>query len=190
MVMGTRGMSALGNLALGSVAYKVLHLARIPITLVPSIGGATASRRPSGQKPLGLLLAADGSRASQRAVEYVCRLAAACPLAVHLLNVQPRIVSGNVRSYFSPTQIEAFHHDQGMAALRNAIRRLEQAGVNYKVHIQSGAMAETIVDAAHRIGCDRIVMGTRGLAAAGSLLMGSVAYGVIHRADLPVTFVK
>jgi nucleotide-binding universal stress UspA family protein len=34
IVMGTRGMGAVGNLALGSVATKVVHLSRIPVTLV------------------------------------------------------------------------------------------------------------------------------------------------------------
>lgn len=34
IVMGTRGMGALGNLALGSVASKVVHLAKVPVTLV------------------------------------------------------------------------------------------------------------------------------------------------------------
>lgn len=34
IIMGTRGMSALGNLVLGSVANKVLHLAAIPVTFV------------------------------------------------------------------------------------------------------------------------------------------------------------
>jgi len=32
--MGTRGMSALASMALGSVATRVLHLAHIPIVLV------------------------------------------------------------------------------------------------------------------------------------------------------------
>jgi nucleotide-binding universal stress UspA family protein len=32
--MGTRGMGALGNLLLGSTATKVLHKARVPVTLV------------------------------------------------------------------------------------------------------------------------------------------------------------
>lgn len=34
IVMGTRGMSSLGNLLLGSTATKVIHLARVPVTLV------------------------------------------------------------------------------------------------------------------------------------------------------------
>jgi nucleotide-binding universal stress UspA family protein len=34
IVMGTRGMGALGNLALGSTATKVIHLAAVPVTLI------------------------------------------------------------------------------------------------------------------------------------------------------------
>lgn len=34
IIMGTRGMGALGNLALGSTATKVVHLAEVPVTLV------------------------------------------------------------------------------------------------------------------------------------------------------------
>lgn len=34
IVMGSRGLGAVGRLVLGSVATKVVHLARIPVTLV------------------------------------------------------------------------------------------------------------------------------------------------------------
>lgn len=34
IVMGTRGMGAVGNLLMGSVAQKVVHLAAVPVTLV------------------------------------------------------------------------------------------------------------------------------------------------------------
>ena len=34
IVMGTRGQGAVGNLLLGSVATKVIHLAKVPVTLV------------------------------------------------------------------------------------------------------------------------------------------------------------
>ena len=34
IVMGTRGMGAIGNLLMGSVATKVVHLSKLPVTLV------------------------------------------------------------------------------------------------------------------------------------------------------------
>jgi nucleotide-binding universal stress UspA family protein len=34
IVMGTRGMGAVGNLVLGSVSTKVLHLTHLPVTLI------------------------------------------------------------------------------------------------------------------------------------------------------------
>jgi nucleotide-binding universal stress UspA family protein len=34
IVMGTRGMSAIGNLVAGSVATKVIHFTKLPVTLV------------------------------------------------------------------------------------------------------------------------------------------------------------
>jgi nucleotide-binding universal stress UspA family protein len=34
IVMGTRGMGSIGNLLMGSVATKVIHLTKLPVTLV------------------------------------------------------------------------------------------------------------------------------------------------------------
>lgn len=34
IVMGTRGMGAVGNLVMGSIATKVIHLTQLPVTLV------------------------------------------------------------------------------------------------------------------------------------------------------------
>lgn len=34
IIMGTRGMGMLGTLVLGSIATKVIHLAKVPVTLV------------------------------------------------------------------------------------------------------------------------------------------------------------
>lgn len=34
IVMGTRGMGALGNLVMGSITTKVIHLTKLPVTLI------------------------------------------------------------------------------------------------------------------------------------------------------------
>ncbi|MFN0315487.1 MAG: universal stress protein, partial [Burkholderiales bacterium] len=34
IVLGTRGMTAIGNLVMGSVATKLVHFANVPVTLV------------------------------------------------------------------------------------------------------------------------------------------------------------
>jgi nucleotide-binding universal stress UspA family protein len=34
IIMGSRGLSSVGNLVLGSIAARVVHLAEIPVTLV------------------------------------------------------------------------------------------------------------------------------------------------------------
>ena len=94
IVMGTRGMSMLSSITLGSVAYKVVHRARRSVTLVPA--RAPGAGRGGGRNPLAMLVAVDGSSAADRAVQHAARQAAGAASAhVVLLNVQPRIVSGN-----------------------------------------------------------------------------------------------
>lgn len=191
IVMGTRGLSALGTLGLGSVAYKVVHLARKPVTLVPSPRDGQEPAMPSTRKTTSILLAVDGSRHALRAVTYVCGLhRAGLPLHVHVLNVQPRILSANVRRFVSQAQINAYQQREGEVAIRAARRRLEGAGISHECDIRTGALAETIVELAGELRCTRIVMGTRGLGAVGGLVLGSVTYGVVHLAAMPVTLVK
>jgi nucleotide-binding universal stress UspA family protein len=56
--------------------------------------------------------------------------------------------------------------------------------------VEIGSPAETIAKVAREQGCDGIVMGTRGLGAVSSVLLGSVSSRVLHLSDLPVTLVK
>ena len=189
VVMGTRGLSMLSSITLGSVAYKVLHAVRRSITLVPD--RARSAGRGGGRNPLALLVAVDGSSAANRAVQYAARQAADNPtVRVLLLNVQPRIISGNVRRFASRKLIEAYAQEEAAAALRQAERILERAGANYERRVAQGDAVETILDVAAKSSCGRIVLATRGRGAAKSLLLGSVAYGVVHHADVPVTVVK
>jgi nucleotide-binding universal stress UspA family protein len=189
VVLGTRGLSMLSSITLGSVAYKVLHTARRSVTLVPD--RARAQGRGGARNPLLLLVAVDGSSAANRAVQYAARHAAANPsVRVLLLNVQPRIISGNVRRFASREQIEAYAQEEAAAAMRQAERILDRAGASYARRVALGDAVETILQTAAESSCGRIVLGTRGRGAAKSLLLGSVAYGVLHHAEVPVTVVK
>ncbi len=55
--------------------------------------------------------------------------------------------------------------------------------------VVAASPAVGIVDYAEQHGCDLIVMGRRGLGALRGML-GSVSYGVLHAADVPVLTVK
>ena len=67
---------------------------------------------------------------------------------------------------------------------------LDKAGIPYTAAVLVGPVAETIVDYAQKNGCEKIVMGTRGLGALGSVLLGSVTSRLMSLTDLPVTLVK
>ena len=53
-----------------------------------------------------------------------------------------------------------------------------------------GEQAKAIVDEAQRFGADMIILGSRGLSNFEALLLGSVAYKVVHYAHCPVLIVR
>lgn len=109
---------------------------------------------------------------------------------MHLLNVQLPVVGVNVKLLVSHEDLEAYYRDESMAALKNAREKLEAAGIRYALHRAVGSPAETIVQYAEQERCEQIVMGTRGLGAVSSLVLGSVANKVVHIANMPVVLVK
>lgn len=191
IVMGTRGMGALGNLALGSVAYKVIRLAQVPVTVVSSPADERHLTDHETAAAHRVLLAVDGSEHAARAVAYVCRLRAArVPIKVFLLSVQLPIVSDNVRRFVTQEMLDSRYREEGEAVLRGAQEALQEAGVEFESYIMAGHLAETIVEVAEQHRCARIIMGTHGLGRLASLVLGSVACRVVHIAPIPVTLVK
>jgi nucleotide-binding universal stress UspA family protein len=53
-----------------------------------------------------------------------------------------------------------------------------------------GDVAPTIAQRADALGCEAIIMGTRGSGRIANLVMGSTAMMVVHLTSLPVTLVK
>jgi nucleotide-binding universal stress UspA family protein len=191
IILGSRGMSRWTGLVLGSVAYKVIHRVGIPTTVVgvPRRLANDTAKEISGVHRI--LLAVDGSKHASQAIDYICRLRNARNLLeVELLNVTLPMPPGYTRGFVKQEIIDNYHREQGESALQAARNVLHAASVKFNAHIVPGLPPETIVDVAKKHDCTRIVMGTRGLGTINSLVLGSVAYKVLHLSPLPVTLVK
>ncbi|MFN6960968.1 MAG: universal stress protein [Rhodocyclaceae bacterium] len=138
-----------------------------------------------------ILLAVDGSEHSIRAARHVINAVTGCEKhEILLLNVQEPIDAPEIRSHMKASEIEAMQESRGGDALFPVRKVLDGAGVPYTPVVLIGPLAETIVQFAADQGCDKIVMGTRGLGALGSALLGSVSQKVLQLTELPVTLVK
>lgn len=140
---------------------------------------------------LRILVPVDGSSQAQRAVNEVLILAKnGTELEIHLLNVQIPIDSGHARMFVNQDEVDAYHREEGLAALADARTLLDAAGVPYSHHIVVGHVAESIIRYAKKQNIDKIVMGTHGRTGLLNTLLGSVAHDVLKHSIVPVSLVK
>ena len=86
--------------------------------------------------------------------------------------------------------VRAIRLAAGEDALQRARDLLNRKGIAHKSAILFGKPAYVIAHYAEDHQVDGIVMGTRGMGALKSLLMGSVAARVVGATDIPITLVK
>lgn len=136
-----------------------------------------------------LLLPIAGSPNDRHAVQAVIRrFLNETALEVHLLNVQ-RPFSWHVSRHAPAGQRKAHHDEQAAQALAPAREQLDRYGVPYAVHTVVGQPAESITDAAHRLGCDRIVMATARKNTLTRWVENSVTERVVELTDVPVELI-
>jgi nucleotide-binding universal stress UspA family protein len=139
-----------------------------------------------------VLVPFDGSESAVRALQYLLDLpAAALPAELHLLNVQefPPLY-GEFMTSLDVSQFRDAQVGQGRKTLEPAIEKVSAARLPFQSHVLLGNIEQVVVEQAAKLGCDHIVMGTRGHGALKGLIIGSVATKVIHLAKVPVTLVK
>ena len=139
--------------------------------------------RPQPDASNGWLVAVDGSDYSLRAVEQAARLAseASARASIDLINVQP---------WLGKEAAETELPQRGWAATARARALLDAAGVPWRVRVIMGEAAPQIVRLAEALGSRGIIIGSHGLTSVQTLLLGSVAYKVIHMATVPVLVVR
>lgn len=138
-----------------------------------------------------ILVPVDGSASALRALRHAAALAARGRAELHLLHVLPPMpLYGVVPATMHASQYHAACEALAQKALAPALRLVRRMRAAHRVHVVYGDPAASIAERARRLKCGSIVMGTRGLGAVGSLVLGSVATKVIHLAGAPVTLVK
>lgn len=139
------------------------------------------------------LLAFDGSDNATRALQYVIDLAADAPglFKVQVLNVQQEpVIYGE---YVTAGMVDELHDSfikKSRNTLAEAAAALQTSGVAHETHTALGNVAEQVNEAVKRLGCDTVVMGTRGMGSFAGAILGSVANRVVHEVSVPVLLVK
>lgn len=163
LVLGCRGGSRLGGIALGSTATQITHRAEAPV-LVARHGSDGADF------PQRVMLATDGSPGSWAAARMATQVAGARRSVLDLVYVPDGMHPEHYREVLKQTEM------------------IEQAtGASPAVADVPGHVAGQICEAASGDDCSLIVIGRRGLS--GIKALGSVSERVVHRAPCSVLVV-
>ena len=169
IVVGSRGLTRIQRLLLGSTAENVVRHAPCPVLVVRN-GPLKRIRK--------VLLPADWDEGSKAAVRYAVQRDEGVKVeAIHAIAF-PRLIEpelGDALSDDAPSSRK----------LRKFLDRLGAKGIPAQVVL--GEPAETILDAAPDF--DLVVIATRGRKGAARAVLGSVAEKVVRRAEGPVLVV-
>lgn len=133
-----------------------------------------------------ILVALDGSECSLLACRLAAQLSNAIPgeEVVHLLHCTfpiPNLIGGEQRR-----QLIKQNEDGAEYAFEKAKKIFESTGNPCKTYVKEGDPAELIASTAKELGCDLIIMGSRGHGKVHSMIVGSVSSKVTQLATVPV----
>jgi nucleotide-binding universal stress UspA family protein len=168
IVIGNRGTGEIEEFSLGSVAEKVSKYAECTVLIVKK-----------GMKMSKILVAVDGSKHAQKALDYAVQLALKYKASVTLMNV-----AQTVYPFLKADVVKSI----GELIVSNAAERVKDLKVNRRVEI--GDPAKTIIEVAKSENYDLIALGSRGLNPAKKFLLGSVSDKVAGHAQCSVLVVK
>ena len=171
----------------GARKSAALHAAR-------AAAAAVAVPAAAGRRHLQrILVAVDGSEGSARAVNNALAIREELrdprAMDLHVINVQ-RPVSGDVASFVASQNLREYHQERHAVDMAPALEALKAAEVRFTEHTRVGDPGHVIAELAEELGCDLIVMGTRGLGGHTAALVGSVAQRVLEHASVPVLLAK
>jgi len=137
-----------------------------------------------------VLLPVDGSDSAFQAALYLAEhVRQHGPVEVHVANVQPKPIEWQTHGMEKEAINNHLEVDAHLA-MKAVLHVLNEEQIPHQTHVKLGDPAETLVALAEELGCDHIVMGTRGLGAVSGIVLGSVTRKVLHLANVPVLCIK
>jgi nucleotide-binding universal stress UspA family protein len=191
LVCGTRGRGAFARALLGSTSSSLLHHTDMPLLVVPDGGGA-----PDGP----VVAAYDGSQGATRAIQAIGRLLSGHATVVahgweSVLHrgLAPRTFAAGPIDDLGDTfaQLHQALADSAVETTQEGVAAARAAGldaVGDTVASYDGVW-RAVAGAARAHGASVVAVGTRGLGAARSVLLGSVSSGLVQNAELPTLVV-
>ena len=179
LVVGSHGHNALTEMVIGSVSQSAARHAALPVVVVRPAANPAAGR---------VIVGADGSESSARALDFACETALLTGDKVVALRAwQPSTVVADRFGYMPPPSADTLEGAEG--ALGRIVDDLRRAHPDVPVEgeIYSGAAERGLADAA--TDASLVVVGSRGHNAVGEVLLGSVSRALLHRAPCPVAVI-
>lgn len=174
LAVGSRGLDALDRFMLGSVSAHAIHHAACSVLVVKE------AARPLKQ----IVLAIDGSSASDKAVRFLIRNVAPQmngpeeePVNVVVVHAMPFLKYPEVR-------------EAGKAIVQRYTDKLAKAGFQVREAPKLGKPADEILKVAKQHKADLIVTGAKGLGAISRVLLGSVSTRVVQHSTCSVLVVR
>jgi nucleotide-binding universal stress UspA family protein len=136
-----------------------------------------------------ILLAVDGSKYSEKAVE----------LAKHLATVGDEEVVVTHVTELLPARFQTFPgvdsmlDQEAIEFTKHYVAELEEAGIKARTELRSaqyGGVARVLANLAEDLDAGLIVMGSHGRGDLTALLLGSVAHKVLHLTNRPVLIAR
>jgi len=172
VIIGNRAEYRSKGYSLGSVTEKITRDVDCAVFLVKK---DTPLQR--------ILVAVDGSKHSEKAVEYSVQLAKKYRLDLALLHVD----DDNVIRVGGPQSLNLIG-TTGEYVLENASKKV--LGIPFSKVLKHGNPSETIIKIAHKGKIDLIVVGSRGQGAVKRFLLGSVSDEISKNARSSVLIVR
>ncbi|MGB8888589.1 MAG: universal stress protein [Candidatus Korobacteraceae bacterium] len=178
IVVATHGRSGLGKALMGSVAEKVFRQSPVPVLSI----GPRVHRAGYKHAPQNILVPADFTLASERAVRYAGALARQHKATLTLLHV---LSSGAVKGVSDRATLE----QRTYSRLAELLGR-EAEGVRGSMRVEVGRIQTVILENADKLEADLLVMGVRPWNGILDHLMWPHAYEVVRESPCPVVTVR